>query len=210
LRKEDCTAPQVEPVSTLQPAPTPDFACQWFALYTCSRHEKRVSQHLDQRDVEHFLPLYQARRKWRDGSRVTLDLPLFPGYLFVRIHRTSRARVLSTPGALALVGGTGREPAPLPESAIAALRTGLAEHAVEPHPLLTVGQQVRIRSGAFAGMSGVVCRKKAGLRVVLTLQQIMQSVSVEVNETDLEPDPESRFVLFDASSMMRDLHFSPA
>lgn len=160
---------------------------RWFALYTTSRHEKRIAQHLRQREIEHYLPLYQADRKWRDGSRVTLDLPLFPGYIFVRIQRSQRVSVLSVPGALAVVGGTGGEPAPLPDTAVEALRTGLKEHRIEPHPLLRIGQLARIRSGAFAGMEGVVVRKKSGFRVVLTLEQIMQSVAVELDEGDVEP-----------------------
>jgi transcription antitermination factor NusG len=158
----------------------------WFALYTTCRHEKRVSQHLSQREIEHFLPLYVDHRKWSDGSKVALQLPLFPCYLFVRISRASRSKVLGVPGALAIVGGTGKEPAPLPDSAIDALRKGVEQRRVEPHPLVTAGQQVRIRSGPFSGMAGIVMRKKSGFRVVLTLQQIMQSVAVEVDEQDLE------------------------
>ncbi len=86
-------------------------APRWFALYTASRHEKRVAQHLSQREIEFYLPLYKSERKWSDGSRVTLDLPLFPGYLFIHIQRSERSRVLGVPGALAVVGGTGGEPA---------------------------------------------------------------------------------------------------
>jgi transcription antitermination factor NusG len=160
---------------------------KWFALYALSRHEKRVAQHLTQREIEFFLPLYRSERKWRDGSRVTLELPLFPGYLFVRIRRTERGRVLSVPGALEVVGGTGGELATLPDATIDSLRDGLQLRGVEPHPLLTVGQRVRIRTGAFVGLEGVVVRNKKGLRVVLTLDHIMQSFSVEVAMEDLEP-----------------------
>ncbi len=162
-------------------------AARWFAVYTTCRHEKRIAQHLSQREIEHYLPLYRADRKWRDGSRVTLELPLFPSYIFVRIKRSERVSVLNVPGALAVVGGTGGEPAPLPDIAIEALRIGLKDHRIEPHPLLRVGQFARIRSGAFAGMEGVVVRKKSGFRVVLTLEQIMQSVAVELDEDDVEP-----------------------
>jgi transcription antitermination factor NusG len=159
----------------------------WFAVYTTARHEKRVAEHLSYRQIEHYLPLYRAERKWKDGSRVTLDLPLFPGYIFVHIPRSDRVRVLSVPGALAVVGGTGRKPAPLPDAAIEALRGGLGQCEAEPHPLLTVGQRVFIRRGAFAGMAGIVVKKKNGVRVVLTLEQIMQSIAVEVDQDDLEP-----------------------
>ncbi len=176
------------PVAGITPGVTGD--ARWFAVYTTCRHEKRIAQHLSQREIEHYLPLYRADRKWRDGSRVTLELPLFPSYLFVRIRRSERGSVLSVPGALAVVGGTGGEPASLPDAAIESLRNGSKEHRIEPHPLLRVGQFVRIRSGAFAGMEGIVVRKKGGFRVVLTLEQIMQSVAVELNEDNVEPLPE--------------------
>lgn len=164
-------------------------APNWFALYTTSRHEKHVARHLSQRQIEFYLPLYRSERKWRDGSRVTLDLPLFPGYIFVHIRRSERVRVLEVPGALAVVGGTGGVAAPLPDGAIDALRCGLEQRCAEPHPLLMVGQRARIRSGALAGMEGVVVRTKSNLRIVLTLEHIMQSVAVEVDGKDLEPVP---------------------
>jgi transcription antitermination factor NusG len=166
--------------------PDPGQTCRWFALYTASRHEKRVAQHLCQREIEFYLPLYKAERRWADGSRVTLDLPLFPGYLFVRMRRGERGRVLGVPGALSVVGGTGGEPAWLPDATIEALRSGLEARLVQPHPLLTAGQRVRIRSGALAGFEGIVVRHKSSLRVVLTVEHIMQSYAVEVALDDLE------------------------
>ncbi|MGA2634491.1 MAG: UpxY family transcription antiterminator [Terracidiphilus sp.] len=175
--------------STAATLPTAHSESNWFAVYTASRHEKRVAQHLTQREIEFYLPLYRSARKWRDGSKVTLELPLFPGYLFVHIKRSERVRVLNVPGALAVVGGMGREPVPLPEETIDALRAGLHLRAAEPYPLLTVGQRARIRAGALVGMEGVVVRKKNGFRVVLTLEHIMQSIAVEVAAEDLEPMP---------------------
>jgi transcription antitermination factor NusG len=167
--------------------PEKQFMPKWFAAYTSPRHEKRVAQYLNVREIEHYLPLYRPRRKWSDGSTVTLSLPLFPGYIFVRIGRNERVRVLEVPGVLTFVGGTGGQPAQLPEAEIDALRAGLSLRQVEPHPLLTVGQRARIRSGALAGMEGVVVRRNNGLRVVLTMDLIMQSMAVEVDGTELEP-----------------------
>jgi transcription antitermination factor NusG len=159
---------------------------KWFALYTASRHEKRVAEHLNVRQIECYLPLYRSRRRWNDGSRVSLELPLFPGYLFIHIQRGERGSVLAVPGALAVVGGTGGEPAPLPDATIDALRAGLNRYTVEPHPLVSAGRRVRIRSGALEGLEGVIVRSKNGFRVVLTLEQIMQSYAVEVDLDDLE------------------------
>ena len=159
---------------------------KWFAAFTSPRHEKRVEQHLRQRDVEHYLPVYRSPRSWRNGQKVVLDLPLFPGYIFVHIKRTERVRILEVPGVLAIVGGTAGEMAPLPDVEIEALRSWLQSRQVEPHPLLTAGQRARIRSGALAGLEGIVVRQKNSLRFVLTMDLIMQSVAVEVDGEELE------------------------
>jgi len=118
---------------------------------------------------------------------VSLDLPLFPGYVFIRIPRSERRSVLTVPGAVAVVGGTGGEPAPVPDATIDALQTGLRQRLAQPHPPMTAGQRARIRSGALAGFEGIVVRSKNGFRVVLTLEHIMQSYAVEVDLNDLEP-----------------------
>jgi transcription antitermination factor NusG len=166
---------------------------RWFAVYTTCRHEKRVAHHLVQRDIEHFLPIYRTQHKWKDGSRVMVDLPLFPGYVFVRIDARKRVGVLEVPGVISMIG-TGSRPAALPDFEVEALRAGLDPMRAEPHPLLTVGQRVRIKSGALAGVEGIVIRKKSGFRVVLTLSLLMQSIAIEVNGDDVE--------LVDASSSL--------
>jgi transcription antitermination factor NusG len=165
----------------------PHLASNWFAVFTSPRHEKRVQQHFSQRDVENYLPIYRSPRKWRNGLSVVLDLPIFPGYIFVRIMRTERVRVLEVPGVLAFVGGAANKMTPLPEVEVEALRSGLHLRQAEPHALLTVGERVRIRSGALSGLEGIVVLKKNRLRVVLTMDLIMQSIAVEVDGADLEP-----------------------
>lgn len=163
----------------------------WFAVYTTPRHEKRIAQHLSTREIEHFVPLYRAQRRWNDGSRVTLELPLFPSYVFVRIPMARRSRVLDIPGVLYIVEGIGKEPAILPEADIDLLRRGLFQCNAEPHPYLTAGQRAVIRSGPLSGMQGIVVRTKGGCRVVLSLDLIRESIAVEVSSEDLEPLPSS-------------------
>ena len=159
---------------------------RWFAVYTTSRHEKRVADRLAYRTIEHYLPLYRTQRRWKDGSRGMLDLPLFPGYIFVRIRRAERIRVLETPGVLWIVGSSVAQPTALPEFEIETLRAALDPLRVEPFPMLTSGQRVRIRAGALAGIEGIVDRQKNSLRVVVTLELIQQSIAVEVGADDLE------------------------
>lgn len=159
---------------------------KWYAVYTISRHEKRLAEHFTARNIEHFLPLYRAQKKWKDGSRVNLDLPLFPSYIFVRICTQQRTSVLAVPGVISIVGNRC-EPTALLDSEIEALRKGTGTTTIEPHPYLVVGQRARIINGAFTGMEGILLRKKNGFRVVLTLSAIMESVAVELDACDLVP-----------------------
>jgi transcription antitermination factor NusG len=158
---------------------------QWFAAYTISCHEKRVTEHCQVRDIESFLPVYQSTRRWRNGCTVSLERPLFPGYVFVRVNQQHRVRVLELPGVVSIVGNA-RQPAPLPDADIDALRNGVHSVNAEPHSYLQAGDRAKIRNGPLAGMTGILVRKKNSLRVVLTLELIMKSISVEVDEQDLE------------------------
>jgi transcription termination/antitermination protein NusG len=163
-----------------------DGELTWFAAYTTPRHEKVVARQFDVRNVESFLPLYRSLRRWKNGCRVAIERPLFPSYVFVRVRRREAVRVLQVPGVLSLVS-TGREPAPLPNSEIEALRSGLPGRCFEPHPYLIAGEKVRVLSGALAGMIGVLIRKKNEFRVVLSLDLICQSVSLEIDAEEVEP-----------------------
>ena len=166
--------------------PHSDTAPQWFAAYTVTRHEKVVAEHFAQREIESFLPLYRSLRLWKNGCKVNVELPLFPSYIFVRIPRKERVRVLEVPSVLSLVGSAGK-PAPLPESEIEALREAIPTINCEPHPYLVIGEKARIKSGPLMGMEGVLLRKKNYLRVVLSLHLITQSVAVEVDANNVEP-----------------------
>lgn len=157
----------------------------WYAIYTRPSHEKRVIEHFALREIECYLPSYRTSRRWRNRCKVELELPLFPCYVFACFHWRQRVRVLEVSSVLSIVGN-GREPLPLQHSEIMSLRAGLGPRRAEPHPYLNIGERVRIKSGPLTGFEGIVVRKANGLRVILTLGQIMKSVAVKVEECDLE------------------------
>jgi transcription antitermination factor NusG len=163
-----------------------EFSAHWFAAFTSSHHEKRVASRLAERQMESFLPLYRTVRRWKNRCQMALELPLFPNYVFVRMAPRERVRVLEVPGVLSLVA-SGRTLVPLPDFEIEALRAGVGERKIEPHPYLVIGERARIRRGPMMGMEGVLLRKKSNFRVVLALEAILQCVSVEVDADDVEP-----------------------
>jgi transcription antitermination factor NusG len=159
---------------------------KWFATFTRPQNEKSVLKQLDLREVESFLPTYDTVRLWKNRQRVTVTLPLFPTYLFVRISRAERAKVLACPGVLHIVGNH-REPLALDDSEVDFLRLGMYQRRVEPFSELVIGEKVRIKSGMLQGVKGTLIRKSSSLRFVLTIEMINQHAAIEVDAEDIEP-----------------------
>jgi len=158
---------------------------RWYAVHTRSRHEKRVADQLSSKNLDFFLPLYESVRRWKD-RKVRIEMPLFPGYMFVQIPLRERLRVLEVPGVVKLVSFSG-EPVPLPDSDINQLRQGLASKLkAEPHPYLKIGQKVLVKHGPLTGMEGILVRKKDSLRLVISIDLIMRSIAVEIPATDIQ------------------------
>ena len=157
----------------------------WYALYTCARHEKRVAEQIKRRSFPCFLPLYRSVRRWKD-RRKELDLVLFPGYVFVRLALENKLRVLELPGVVRLVSFNG-QPTPLSAAEMETLQNRLSSDLrIEPHPYLRKGRRVRVRSGVMQGLEGIVVRRNDRCRIVFSIDLIMRSVAVEVDEADLE------------------------
>jgi transcription antitermination factor NusG len=158
----------------------------WYAASTRANHEKRVTEQLSARSIEHFVPLYGSIRRWKD-RRVNLQLPLFPGYVFVRLALRDRMRVLQIPSVARFVSFNGN-PATLPETEIEALKAAL-ERGIEaaPHPYVKVGRRVRINSGPLEGLEGIVIRKKNDLRFVISLDTIQRSIRLDIDAPSVEP-----------------------
>lgn len=140
---------------------------------------------LADQEIEHFLPCCRSVRQWKD-RRVTLEQPLFPGYVFVRLLFSERMRVVTLPNVVSLVG-TKNSPAVISEEEIGWIRLGIQHGNAMPHPHLTIGQRVRIVTGALCGMQGVLVRRHNSTRVVVCLDSISRGFVVEVDLDSLEP-----------------------
>jgi transcription antitermination factor NusG len=158
----------------------------WCAIYTRHQHEKTVSEMLQVKGFEVFLPLYESVRRWKDRKKV-LSLPLFPGYVFIRGAIEHRLPVLTTPGVHMIIS-SGERVATIPEEEIDAIRrTVEGPYRVEPHPFLRCGERVRVVRGSLEGVEGVLTRKKNLYRLVLSVEMLAQSVAVEIDALDVVP-----------------------
>lgn len=160
---------------------------RWWVLHVNANHEKQVARHLAVRSVEYYLPLYTERSKWSDRV-VTLERPLFAGYVFVRFAPNARIAVISVPGVLRLLGDRSCDTVSTEEvqRIQAALGNGCS---LRPDSIPTLGTHVRVSSGVFAGVEGMVSEFRQRCKVVIALSATQRAFSLELDRTALEVLP---------------------
>jgi len=83
-----------------------EIARKWFAVFTVPQNERSVTMHLELRQIESFLPTFESVSVWKNRQRVKINRPLFPTYVFARIHAAERTSILRSPGVLRIVGNS--------------------------------------------------------------------------------------------------------
>ena len=161
----------------------------WYAVYAQVRHESKVHSRLLAKSFECLLPQMERWSRRRD-RRKKIQVPIFPGYLFVRslLDNYEQLKILQTPGVVRIVRSE-EGPLPVPDSQMTSLITLLNNASVlTVHPYLQEGMRVRIVNGPLYGCEGILVRKKnEKARLVVAIDIIQQAVSVELNEDDVEP-----------------------
>jgi transcription antitermination factor NusG len=157
----------------------------WYALYTRHQHEKIVDQILTNKGFSTFLPLYATTHSWKDRTK-SLQLPLFPCYVFLKGGIERRLQILTTPGLYGLVSSAG-QPATIPDIEIEAIRRVVESGTrVEAHPYLRCGNWVRVKNGPLTGIEGILVRKKNISRLVLSVEILGTAAAIEVAAFQVE------------------------
>ncbi|MCE5333427.1 MAG: UpxY family transcription antiterminator [Desulfobacteraceae bacterium] len=168
-----------------------EAAASWYAVYVQSRCEFVARRQFTRLGIENYLPTMKKTTQWHDRKK-TLDWPLFPGYLFVRVAPIPRefAHVLKTHGVVCLLGTKPGSPTPVTAEEILHLQmmTRSGEH-LSVMNRLQVGARVRIRQGVLEGVSGVLGSMEAGNKCLfgLNIEILGRSVCVMVSPGDVEP-----------------------
>jgi transcription elongation factor/antiterminator RfaH len=172
-------AEHTEPVSSRSDGP------DWYALFVRYQHEKLAALGLQNKNIETFLPLCTSTRQWQDREK-QLWVPLFPSYVFVRESMDRQLQIISTPGVIHIVRFGGR-PAVVSQSQLNAVRKMLeSQCAVAPHPYLTCGDRVRVKTGPLTGLEGILIRKKNQTQLVISMEMLGRSASVGIELTNVE------------------------
>ncbi|MCX5890429.1 MAG: UpxY family transcription antiterminator [Deltaproteobacteria bacterium] len=168
----------------------PENFLPWYIIHTCSRHEAKVEAGLTMKGQEVFLPRVMVRSRRQDRLRM-LEVPLFPGYLFVHtdLSYSDYYHIIRQDGVVRILGIKG-QCTPVPEETVASIRTLVnSGQPIFTWSKLAPGKRVRVVDGPLAGASGVISRlKKGNRRLVVGVELLGRSICAELAEESVEVD----------------------
>jgi len=156
----------------------------WQALFLNPRAEKKVADVCRAHGIPFYLPL-QTLTRIHQRRKVTVQMPLFPGYLFAAVAPDDKLKLLQTNHVLRFL--VPHRPLSLLRDLVQLRRALLADPSLRPVQALSRGRRVRIVNGPFQGMEGMVSRLSGPMRVVITVEMIGMGVAVNAETDQVEP-----------------------
>ncbi|MCD4720379.1 MAG: UpxY family transcription antiterminator [Desulfobacula sp.] len=165
----------------------------WFALLTRSNFEQIVYTSIVKKKIQAFLPKTKRKSRRKDRN-LMIEIPLFPGYVFVQstFEAADQLNILKTVGAVRLLGNQSG-PVPVPESQVESLKiltSANMDLITGENVRIKKGQPVIILEGPMAGVKGEFARYKGKGRVVIKIDVLGQYAGVEVKEDNVERVPD--------------------
>ncbi len=160
---------------------------EWYAVHTRSRHEKQVDLFLGRKEIETFLPLVHTLSRRKDRKK-HVDIPLFPGYMFVHVEKERLFDVKYTRGVTRIIGVDIDDPTPIPDKQIMDIKSVLeTDVQLDPFPYLKKGRAVRVKSGPLKGFDGILVERKGHYKLVIQIDLLQKGAAAEVFISDIEP-----------------------
>lgn len=162
---------------------------EWYAVWTRSNCERLVEEQLAAKAFRPFLPEMTVWSK-RDGKPRVVQVPIFPGYLFVRhaMDKASYVEILKARGVVRILDGGWTRLTPIPAKEVDGIqrlvRSGIP---MFPHLYLHQGDRVRVVTGPLVGLEGLFVREQPNKgRLILSINLLRASVAVEVDAACVE------------------------
>ena len=171
----------------------------WYVLHTYSGYEKKVQQNLGSRmksmgmeeNIFEILVPEQEVYEEKNGEMVSTMKKTFPGYVLVEMIMSDEAWyiVRNTPGVTGFVGshGAGSKPSPMLPEEVDEIFRGMGVNPRKVEIELDLGDVVEIKSGAFAGMEGIVedfDEEKA--KVIVSVEMFGRETRAELDYFEVE------------------------
>jgi transcription antitermination factor NusG len=160
---------------------------KWYAIYTRPRWEKKLAERLEEKGIEHYLPMVKTLKLWSDRKKWVQE-PLFKSYIFVHTSREEYLPAIQTPGAVKYISFEGK-PVSIPDVQIEAIRTFIdsGEELLTDSPEMKIGDRVKVIRGPLKGLEGTLVEFHQKHRVRIMIEGIQQSLHIKVPQSFLSP-----------------------
>lgn len=158
----------------------------WYVFYLCPRAEKVVFADLNKRNYEVFLPVVKTLRVWKNRQKKRIEVPLFPGYIFVYTYEYELHNIKCCPKVVTYIHCAGK-PSTIPLKDIEGTKKMLnLEQEISVETKFYEGEKVRIVYGPLAGHEGVLIKQNGKTRFGIQLKEINHTVLVDICTSVLE------------------------
>jgi len=171
------------PQAELASAPPSRERGEWYVLRTRSRQEKTLAADLRSHEIAYFLPMFSSERLYCN-RKVTVQLPLFPGYLFLRGSLDDAYTADRTRRVAQIIQVTNQ--ARLDDELASLAHVLSFQTKLDPFPYLKKGLRVTIKSGPLRGLQGLIEDRTRRHRLILQIEALGQAVSLEVDASNVE------------------------
>jgi len=155
---------------------------RWYAVYTKSRHEKKVAKSCKDYHISYYLPMRDSERHYNNRV-ITFKKPLFSGYIFCRCNGDGKRQLYQTGHICKFIDALNQM------QFIKELQQiyGIKRQGVQllPHSYLQRGRRVRVIRGHFKNFEGKISHRKGRYKLVLNIDLIRQAVAVEIDTSDV-------------------------
>lgn len=161
---------------------------RWYVVNTKPRNEERAATNLINGGIEVLAPKLKLR-KYKEGKFVQIVEPMFPNYIFVRIHPVDEYRLVKYARGVKTIVNFGGKIVPLQDEMIEFIRARLDEGvAVIKKEQLHKGEKVVVQEGPFKGLSGIFESELDGKeRVAILLDGVDYCAKMEIDRDLVAP-----------------------
>ena len=161
----------------------------WMVVKTKPRCEKKFSEYCTATGITHYLPLRRSVKRYQN-KRVEFMIPMFGGYVFAQINPESKILLLKPFHSAQIITPDLRMEEKLIQELndIKTLINATSEGKIFVRPEIQIGKCVRIKTGAMAGLCGIVTRRNTQVRITVNVEMVGYSVSVDTDVGGVEID----------------------
>lgn len=155
----------------------------WFVAHTRPRREKKLVEYAKREGLDVTLPCYHSAHKYR-GKTVSFEKPLFPSYVFFRLHPTARQKVFQSDHVANLLDVPDQVEFEQQLSAVLLALESKLE--IQLAPEIGKGKRVKIVAGPLRGVEGWVEERYGMSTVLLRVDFLSQAAAVKVEADCVE------------------------